>query len=379
MSQRVFISITAAALIAGTGMLQAKGIFKRYPVQSGMIFYDINITGHSANGFSTQTHGIARLVFDQWGARELKEEDATEVQKGDYNETRDIHSLTKMDHGTIYTVDYDDQTIYKTRDRSLDLSIAEGEDLSQENIQLIKEMKGHKIGTGKVAGFPCELWKAKDQKICLYKGIPLSITIDAPGFHSERKAVQVVLNRKIPEDQFKLPDFPVVVDEEYTSNPAAETRTEDYIASVKDLQAKMQSLGINPESEDQNLTPEQERKVIDILGERYLKKQKRLLPKLLVTLEAAKKCVAKAENGDEAKHCIEPVNKIDEELGDRTEHFDYAHFSEKKPRILKSLDQEISYLKVTNECVQKHDKTSDVILCTEGNLGEDEEENSSAR
>jgi hypothetical protein len=365
-------------MIAGTGTLQAKGVFKRYPVKSGMIYYDINITGHSANGFSTQTHGIARLVFDQWGARELKEEDATEVQQGDFNETRDIHSLTKMDHGTIYTVDFDEQAIYKTRDRSLDLSIAQGEDLSQESIQLLKEMKGRKIGTGEVAGFPCELWKAKDQKICLYKGIPLSITIDAPGFHSERKAVQVVLNRKIPEDQFKLPNFPIVVDEEYTSNPAAETRTEDYIASVRDLQAQMKKLGINPEAEDQNLTPEQEKEVINILGERYLKKQKRLLPKLLVALQAAKQCVAKAESGDAAKKCITPVNKIDEELGDRTEHFDYAHFQKKKPEILRSLEQEISYLKVTNECVQQHDKTTDVILCTEGNLGEDEEENSSA-
>ena len=378
MSRKVFISVAVAVMIAGTGALQAKGVFKRYPVESGMIYYDINITGHSANGFSTQTHGIARLVFDQWGARELKEEDATEVQQGDFNETRDIHSLTKMDHGTIYTVDFDDQTIYKTRDRSLDLSIAEGEDLSQESIQLLKEMKGRKIGKGEVAGFPCELWKAKDQMICLYKGIPLSITIDAPGFHSERKAVQVVLNHKIPEDQFKLPDFPIVVDEEYTSNPAAETRTEDYIASVRDLQAQMKKLGINPEAEDQNLTPEQEKEVINILGERYLKKQKRLLPKLLVALQAAKECVAKAESGDAAKQCIAPVNKIDEELGDRTEHFDYAHFQKKKPEILRSLEQEISYLKVTNECVQQHDKTTDVILCTEGNLGEDEQENPGA-
>ncbi|WP_292658080.1 hypothetical protein [Nitratifractor sp.] len=373
MSQKIFLPVTLLALLGTCTTLQAGKIFKRYPVKSGMIFYDINISGKSANGFSTHTSGIARLVFDQWGARELKEEDATETQRGDFNETRDIHSLTKMDHGTIYTVDYDDQTIYKTRDRSLDLSIAQGEDLSHENIQLIKEMKGHKIGSGNVAGFPCELWKAKDQKICFYQGIPLSITIDAPGFHSERKAVQVVLNHPIPDEQFKLPDFPVTVDEEYTSNPAAETRTEDYIASIKDLQAKMKSLGINPDEEDQNLSPEQEKKVINILGERYLKKQKRLLPKLLVALQGAKECVAKAANGNEAKKCIEPVNKIDEELGDRTENFDYAHFKEKRDAILDSLEKEINYLKVTNECVQQHDKTTDVILCTEGNLGEEEQ------
>jgi hypothetical protein len=298
-----------------------------------MIFYDINVTGTS-KGFTTHTSGIARLVFDHWGARELKEEDSTEVQTGDFNETRDIRSMTKMDHGTIYTVDFDEQTIYKTRDRSLDLSIAQGEDLSNESIELLKEMKGVKIGTDTVAGFPCDVWRAKDQKICLYKGLPLKITVEGPGFYSERKAVQVVLDRPIPEDQFKLPDFPVVVDEEYTSNAAAETRTEDYIASIHDLQAKMKSLGINPDEENATLTPEQEKAVINTLGERYLKKQKRLLPKLLVALEAAQKCVADADDGEEAKRCIEPVNRIDEELGDKTENFDYEHFEEKKKEIL---------------------------------------------
>ncbi|GEM_PF-739753 len=369
-SSSFFLTILLFATSSG---LQAKSIFKRYPVESGMIFYDINISGTSKD-FTTHTSGIARLVFDQWGARELKEEDATEVQSGDFNETRDIRSMTKMDHGTIYTVDFDEGTIYKTRDRSLDLSIAQGEDLSDESIQLLKEMKAVKIGTDEVAGFPCDLWRAKDQKICLYKGIPLKITIEGPGFHSERKAVQIVLNHPVPEAQFKLPDFPVVVDEEYTSNAAAETRTEDYIASIHDLRAQMKKIGINPDEENATLTPEQEKAVINTLGARYLKKQKRLLPKLMVALKAAKECVARAETGEEAKKCIEPVNRIDEELGDRTENFDYAKFKEKKPQILDALEKEISYLKVTNECVQKHDKTTDVILCTEGNLGETETE-----
>ena len=371
MQSKFSLPVFLMTLLAASMTLQAKGVFKRYPVQSGMIFYDINISGKSP-GFTTHTSGIARLVFDHWGARELKEEDSTEVQTGDYNETRDIRSMTKMDNGTIYTVDFDEGNIYKTRDRDLDLAIAQGEDLSDESIQLLKEMKAVKVGKDEVAGFPCDVWRAKDQKICLYKGIPLKITVEGPGFYSERKAVQVVLNRPIPDDQFKLPDLPVVVDNEYTSNASAETRTEDYIASIHDLQAKMHKLGINPDEENATLTPEQEKAVINTLGARYLKKQKRLLPKLLVTLKGAKECVAKAATGEEAEKCIAPVNRIDEELGDKTENFDYAKFAQKKPEILDSLTREIKYLEVTNECVQKHDKTTDVILCTEGNLGDTE-------
>jgi len=366
---RTLWTLTILTGIAGAG----EQVFKRYPVESGMIFYDINVTGTS-KGFSTRTRGIARLVFDQWGARELKEEDSTETQTGDFNETRDIHTMTKMDHGTIYTVDFDEQTIYKTRDRALDLAIAQKEDLSDESIRLIKEMKGVKVGTDRVAGFPCDVWKVKDQEICLYMGIPLRITIDAPNFHSERKALQVVLNRPVPPEQFRLPDLPIVVDEEYTSNAAAQTRTEDYLASVRDLQEKLASMGLNLDDPNATLTPEQERLVIDTLGERYLRKQKRLLPRLIKAMEKARSCIAGTDKPETARACIEPVNRINEELGDRTEHFDFSRFPKNRPGILEALDRELAYLKVTDDCVHKHDKTSDVILCTEGNLGEEEQQ-----
>ncbi len=372
MSNRIFLSVIVSMFLGLSSSLQAKKIFKRYPVESGMIFYDINITGKSNNGFKTHTSGIARLVFDKWGAKEVKEEDSTEIQSGDYNETHNIHSLTKIDDGTVYTVDYDEQAIYKTRDRSMDLSLSEGEDLSNENLQLIKKMKGIKIGEGKVAGFPCDIWKAKDQKICLYQGIPLSITIDNPGFHSERKAVHIAIDLPIPKSQFKLPNFPITVDDDYRSNISAQTQTEDYVASIHDLQAQLKDIGISSNQNDTNLSKQQEKKIINILGARYLKKQKRLLPKLLVALKSARECISKANKPQEAKRCIEPVNKIDEALGDKTENFDYIHIQEKRDTILSSLDKEINYLKITNKCVQEHNSTSDVVLCTEGNLGGDE-------
>ena len=344
--------------------------FKRYPVKSGMIFYDIH-TNSTLNGTDTNSSGIGRLVFDNWGSQELKEEDITEVQRGDFNESKEIHSMNKFDNGTVYTVDFDDDTIYQTRDRAMDISIAKGDDLSNETLKMLKEMKAVKVGTDSVAGFKCDVWKVKDQKICLYKGIPLKITIDQPGFHSEKIALQILLEQPVSKIAFKLPDFPVIVDNEYTSNEAAAVRADDYILSIEDLKKKMKSIGISENND--TLTPEQERAVIDTLGDRYLKKQKEFLPKLLVRLQNAKDCVSKAVDPKEVKKCIEPVNKIAEKLGDRTEHFDLNNFNDnKKVSIVQSLENEINYLKVTDECVKKYNKTSEVIMCTEGNLGGDE-------
>lgn len=353
----------------GFALLSAS-TFKRYPVKSGIIFYDVS-TESQMKGMHSKVNGIARLVFDDWGLRELKEEDVSEVQVGDFNETRERHSMNKFDSGTIYTVDFDEGTIYKTRDRSMDLSIAEGDDLSNETLDMLREMKARKIGEDEVSGYRCDLWKLKDQKICLYKGIPLKIVIEQPGFHSVKVALQIVLDGKVDPKQFQLPDFPIVIDEDYTSNDAAMKRTEDYIASIHDLRSKMKSLGISEEND--SLTPQQEREVIDTLGARYLKKQKRLLPGLLVALEEAKGCISEAVSAREARNCLEEVNRIDVELGDRTENFDLRDFDEKKREMVESsLESEIRYLKVTNECVQKYDRTSEVIVCTEGNLGEEE-------
>ncbi len=372
MKSRGVVLFVLLLLATVADMANAKGVFKRYPIKSGMIFYDINTTGQMP-GMITKTTGIARLVFDDWGAIELKEEDATETQIGDFNETRDLHTMTKFDRGTIYTVDFEDHTIYKTRDRSIDISMAEGEDMSNDTLEMIKEMKGIRVGESEVAGFKCDVWKTKDQKICLYKGIPLKISIDQPGFHSDRVALQIVINKPIPFDAFRLPNFPIIVDEEYTSNKAAQVRTEDYIASVEDLKAKMKSLGIDKIDSNSTLTSVQERAIIDTLGARYLKKQKRLLPKLIVAIDGAKRCIKDAKDADEAKDCIKPVNRIDEELGDRTENFDFSNFDEDKRNvILDSLSNELYYLKVTNDCVQKHNKTSEVVECTEGKLGDDE-------
>ncbi len=368
MYRRFFLSFVVFG-----GLVMAEGIFKRYPTKSGMIFYDINTTAHSSK-FDSHTTGIARLVFENWGARELKEEDTTEVQTGEFQETNEHRSMSMIDNGTIYTVDFDDGTIYKTRDRALDLSIAEGEDLSNENLKLIKDMKGIKVGKDNVAGFDCDVWRVKDQEICLYKGIPLRITIKNDGFFSERRAVQVVLNKDIPEEQFKLPEYPIVVDDDYSSDESAKTRTEDMIASVHDLRGKLNELGLSNLEANGSISKEQEVKIIDTLGARYLKKQKKYLPKLLKEMEKAKSCIESVASGDEAKKCIEAVNKINEKLGDKTINFEPSNFSKIKPALLNSMESEINYLKATNDCVKQYNKTSEVIICTEGNLGEDEKE-----
>jgi len=362
----IFLLLSFLALSFSNGY--AKGMFKRYPVKSGMILYDINTTG-IAPGLTTHTVGVSRLVFDDWGAKELKEDDATEIQSGDFNEEIARHTMSKMDYGTIYTVDFDENVTYQTRDRNIDIAIAQGADMSQENLEILKEMKAIKVGSEVVAGYPCDLWHTKDQTICLYKGIPLKITIQAPGFTSTRIAQMVILDQPISESEFALPGFAVMTDAAYTSNQSASVNTADYMAAIDDLHHAVKKMGIDPNDDNITLTKEQEIAIINTIGAKYLAKQKKLLPKLMVALKGARECMDHAENGAEASTCIKAVNRINEELGDQTSNYDYSHWNrEKKELIVKDIDQEISDLGVTIECVKKHDLTTEVIECTEGTL-----------
>ena len=364
--KKIFI-VCAVSLFCAV-QTYAKPLFKRYPVKSGMILYDINTTG-IAPGLTTHTLGVSRLVFDDWGAKELKEDDATEIQRGDFNEEIARHTMSKMDYGTIYTVDFDENVTYQTRDRNIDIAIAQGADMSEESVEILKEMKAMKIGTEEVAGYTCDLWKSKDQTICLYQGIPLKITVETQGFSSTRTAQMVLLDKPIANSEFTLPGFAVMIEEGYTSNQSASVNTADYMAAVEELGHKIKAMGLNLNDHNVTLTKAQEAEVINTLGARYLTKQKNLLPKLMVALEGARECIGHSENGKEAADCIKPVNRINEALGDQTSNYDYTHWNrEKKEQIIQDIDQEISDLSTTIRCVTTHDKTTDVIECTEGTL-----------
>ncbi len=351
-----------------TSILFAKPIFKKYPMKSGIILYDINTTGTS-EGLSTHSVGISRLVFDNWGAKELREDDVTEVEKGDFNESISRRTLNKNDNGTIYSVDYDGNVTYETRDKNLDMAIALGQDISTQSIDLLKDMKAIQDGTGMVAGYQCDIWKLKDQTLCMYKGIPLKITIEAPGFISTRTAQLIMFNKTIDNSEFKLPDFPVVIDKDYTSNLAAETNTNDYIKSISILKEKAKKMGIDLNESNLTLSKDQEKEIINTLGANYLQKQKKLLPKLLVSLKGAIVCLGQSESSQDGKNCLKPSNSIDEQLGDQTRNYDFGHWNpELKNKIIEDLDHEVKDLGVTIDCVKRYNKTTKVIECTEGSL-----------
>lgn len=362
--------ILLVILIGST--LSASDKFKQYKFKSGTIYYDVQTSSFDDN-LNSNVQGVARLAFDNWGLKELKEEDVREVQAGDFNESNGRHTMTLVDKGTIFTVDFSEKKIYKTRDRDLDMAISEKLDLSDESVKSLIELGANKVGTEKIAGYECDIWEYSDQQVCLYKGIPLKIVIQSAGFVSEKKAVQVTFDQPIPPSSFALPKFPIVTDKDYSDNKASMVRTKDYIESIKELQKKMKQKGLNLDDANLSVTPQLEKDIINALGKRYLEKQKQHLPELLKALRVAKACIAKAVTKQDAQKCLAPVRHINDLLGDPTPEYDFDNLDEiKKAKVIKSIDKEIKDTEVTANCVKNNNTTTDVIICTEGKLNPQE-------
>jgi len=178
---------------------------KRYHVKSGIVEYKIEGSGNIL-GFKTSEKGTSRLVFRDWGNLEVRKEDTTRSREGR------VRTLSKFAGGTIYAVDYKQRVIHKYSPEML--KNMENKDLSKTGMEMLEAMGGKKVGSGKILGYPCEIWQAMGTKIWMYKGVPLKVDSNLMGIKRTETAVRAEFGVRVPDAEFKLPDFPVKTLEE---------------------------------------------------------------------------------------------------------------------------------------------------------------------
>ena len=178
---------------------------KRYEVKSGMVIYKVE-GGGSILGFSTKTTGTHTLYFKDWGNVEVRKEDEKETSMG---KTTQQHTLQKIDHGTVYSVNEKHKTIIKQDIAMLKQMDKKGKNMSAMGKDMMKQMGGKKIGTGKVLGYPCEIWELMGSKTWLYKGVPLKTQANIMGFKHLEVATSAKFNVSISNSHFALPKYPI--------------------------------------------------------------------------------------------------------------------------------------------------------------------------
>ncbi len=226
--------------------LQAEA--KRYEVKSGIVEYKIE-GGGSLFGFSTKTEGKTKLYFKEWGNVELRETDEKSETMGQIEKD---HSITKIDHGTVYSVNKEDKTIVKSDMSMLKQMDKEGKNLSVVGKDMMKQMGGKKTGSEKILGYPCEIWEVMGSKIWIYKGVPLKTEANIMGIKHLEIATSAKFGVKIPDEKFKLPNYPVktlnqIIEDEMKKSSSQNTQHQTppklTPEQMQQMQQMMESLG----------------------------------------------------------------------------------------------------------------------------------------
>ncbi len=246
-AKRFWIGAIVIVTLVSMGWADAR----RYEIKSGEITYKIE-GGGGFMGFTSKTSGTGHLYFTDWGDRELREET---VQTTTMGKTETRHNIVKIEKQFVYSVDERHKKIIKQDITKLLKKDKSGKSMAMRGKEMMKEMGGKKIGSGKVLGYPCEIWEVMGSKTWIYKGIPLKTEADIMGFRHTQIATSAKFGVHIPADRFKLPNYPVQSLDEMISQQMQKAKQESQDESpaaaphqpspeeMKKMQQMLQNLG----------------------------------------------------------------------------------------------------------------------------------------
>ncbi len=207
--KKIIMVIVASSLLltAGSDML------KRYKVRSAKILYEVRGSGDVMGMVQTQSKGKKRLIFSDYGAKEMTEiVKVTKTTTNGKSKVEKLHSLRYMNGAMLYSVDFKQKKIIRMKNPALAMGalFGWGKNMAQTGEAMLRKMGGKKIGTDKVLGYSCDVWDLMGVKQCIYQGLPLKVESDMMGMKSTEVAVKASFDLSLGTKDFKLPDYPLV-------------------------------------------------------------------------------------------------------------------------------------------------------------------------
>lgn len=244
------IVLSIALLLVGCGKSESEksvdNKYKRYPVESGIVKYKTTIKG-KVMGSNISGNGESTLYFKNYGALELTEDQSTQTTEinifGKKNKTEESnHSMTKMENGMVYSVDFDNKKI--TKMENVGATMLKGVDVNKVGKEMLETMGGKKIGDEKFKGYDCEVWDLNGSKQYFYKGIPLRSEVEMMGITTITEATSVKFDTKVSDSKFKLPDFEVVEIENMMGSESIDEmmNSEEFQDDMEDVKENMDAL-----------------------------------------------------------------------------------------------------------------------------------------
>ena len=248
--KKIAIVLTLSLLLINCGKSETEksvdNQYKRYPVESGIVKYKTTTKG-KVMGSNISGNGESTLYFKNYGALELTEDTSTQTTEinlfGKKNKTEEKnHSMTKMENGMVYSVDFDKKKIHKME--NIGATMLKGVDVNKVGKEMLETMGGKKIANEKFQGYDCEVWDLNGNKQYFYKGIPLRSEMKMMGITTITEATSVKFDTKVSDSKFKLPDFEVVEVENMMSASGIDEimNSDEFSEDMEDMQENMEAL-----------------------------------------------------------------------------------------------------------------------------------------
>ena len=207
------VKISLAVVVGSSLLFAGTDMMKKYDVKSGKVEYSIKESGNIMGMVKIKGVGKKRLVFDNYGVKDLTEENKVKKETtGGQTKITKTHTIQYMNDGIMYRVDFKRKNIVRMENPAMGMNamFGGGKNIGQTGEAMMKSMGGKKVGTDKVLGYSCEVWDIMGVKQCIYKGIPLRIESNIMGLKSLEVATKAEFNIPLSEDDFKLPEYSLV-------------------------------------------------------------------------------------------------------------------------------------------------------------------------
>ncbi len=360
-------------LVLGCTLLSADADqMKIYGVESGKVDYKIAGSGNIM-GIVTKTAGKKRIIFKDFGAKSLTEEN--QVQKtvvGGNTNVNKSHKLTLMDGAMLYDVDLQKKKIMRMQNPAMAMMGMMGGDKSamERGEEMLKQMGGKKTGTDKVLGYTCDVWEAMGTKQCIYKGIPLKVESNIMGIKNIEVAIKAEFDISISSDDLALPDFPVydvhgkqldkskLASMDASNQQKAQQGAKDIAALMGALAGAAKTAGVKAGEQP---TKAQEQSMEDAMMASMLPMMKKKMLAEEQVLQMAKECLGKANTLKEANICEDKMDEMSGEGGDPEDKLKEWD-DETKKETLGFIDQGLAGM----GCIKKAETMDQMKACMSG-------------
>jgi hypothetical protein len=359
---RKIVNISMIFLVVSGISIASDKMYQKFGIKSGNITYKITASMNMM-GVTSKTVGKKRVIFSDYGIKELREENKITKQDGSIDKS---HTLSYMDRAIIYSVDFNRKRITRMQNSAMMmLGLSDDNRAQQAGVKMLKQMGGKKIGEDKVLGYKCDIWEAMGTKQCIYRGITLKTESNIMGAKSSEIATKIDFDTPIKESDFTLPKF-IIYDEygkkldidnlsnmDKNDQRSASKANDDFASMMGMFATASANAGIK---EGQEPTALQEEKIKSAMMSAMLPKIKEDTLSQEKALLMGKECLGSADTLKEANRCNK---KMDNMMGEsNTEKFEKWDRATKR-EILDEIDRGLESM----QCIKRANSMKDIEKC----------------